>query len=142
MIQVAFHENVPDERLKFAVIAARHAGRWVFCMHKERDTYEIPGGHREPGEEILYTAKRELFEETGALSYTLAQVGAYSVCRDGEESFGMLYVAEVDTFGELPDMEMRSMCFMDVLPARWTYPDIQPRLLAWAQAYCDEKPLA
>ncbi|HWR23502.1 MAG TPA: NUDIX domain-containing protein [Feifaniaceae bacterium] len=134
-MHVAFHEAVPDELLKFAVIAARHAGKWVFCMHKQRDTYEIPGGHREPGENILFTAKRELFEETGALSYTLAPVCAYSVCRDGEETFGMLYVAEIETFGDLPDMEMVGVYCMGALPERWTYPQIQPKLLERAEAY-------
>lgn len=134
-MHVAFHETVPDELLQFAVIAARHAGKWVFCMHKHRDTYEIPGGHREPGEDILSTAKRELFEETGALTYTLAPVCAYSVCREGEETFGMLYAAEVETFGELPDMEMANVYCLDILPERWTYPQIQPRLLEWAKAH-------
>ncbi|MBN3526581.1 NUDIX domain-containing protein [Paenibacillus apiarius] len=28
----------------------------------------IPGGRREPGEEILHTAGRELYEETGGTS--------------------------------------------------------------------------
>lgn len=134
-MRVSFHETVPDNLLKFAVIAARHAGEWVFCMHKQRDTYELPGGHREPGEDILTTAKRELFEETGALSYTLAPVCAYSVCKEGEQTYGMLYAAEVETFGELPDMEMANVYCMDTPPERWTYPQIQPKLLEWAKAY-------
>ena len=38
----------------------------MFCKHRDRDTHEVPGGHREDGEEILETVKRELKEETGA----------------------------------------------------------------------------
>jgi len=38
----------------------------VFCKHKDRDTFEFPGGHREKDEKIEETAKRELWEETGA----------------------------------------------------------------------------
>ena len=34
-----------------------------FLQHKERDTYEVPGGHREAGENTLETAKRELQEK-------------------------------------------------------------------------------
>lgn len=66
-MKVKFHETVDDKLLKFAVIISKHNGKWVFCKHKERNTYEIPGGHREPNEPILETAKRELSEETGAL---------------------------------------------------------------------------
>ena len=69
MIKVNFYENINDALLKFAVIIAKADGKWVFCKHKERDTYEVPGGHRETGENILDTAKRELYEETGALEY-------------------------------------------------------------------------
>ena len=62
---VKFYDQVEDEKLKFAVIAARAEGKWVFCKHKARTTFEMPGGHREPGEPILDTARRELQEETG-----------------------------------------------------------------------------
>ena len=53
MLEVNFYDNISDERLKFAVIISRYKGKYVFCKHKERATYEIPGGHREPGEAIL-----------------------------------------------------------------------------------------
>ncbi|MDF2473300.1 MAG: hydrolase [Anaerocolumna sp.] len=71
MINVSFYnENeIQDELLKFAVIAARYQEKWIFCRHKERVTWEIPGGHREVGEDILDTARRELYEETGAIYF-------------------------------------------------------------------------
>lgn len=47
MLEVNFYDNVDDSLLKFAVITSKASGKWVFCKHKERDTYEIPGGHRE-----------------------------------------------------------------------------------------------
>ena len=64
-MHVHFYETADDTLLKFAVIVSKSNGKWVFCKHKERDTYEVPGGHRENGETILEAAKRELFEETG-----------------------------------------------------------------------------
>ena len=67
MLEVKFYDKVDDSLLKFAVIISLSNGKWVFCKHKERDTYEAPGGHREAGEDILETAKRELQEETGAI---------------------------------------------------------------------------
>ena len=58
MTTVNFYEEAADEKLKFAVIIAKKDGKWIFCKHRERDTYEIPGGHREPGEKIEQTARR------------------------------------------------------------------------------------
>ena len=135
-MKVNFYEEIGDERLKFAVILSRFQGKWVFCKHRQRDTYEIPGGHREPGESILDTAHRELREETGAEVYTLSPVCVYSVTgknrvnQTGEETFGMLYAAEIQRFsGELCH-EMERVELFDDLPAQWTYPLIQPLLLA------------
>ena len=63
MLEVKFYDSVDDSLLKFAVIISQSNGKWVFCKHKERDTYEVPGGHREAGENIVETAKRELHSE-------------------------------------------------------------------------------
>jgi 8-oxo-dGTP diphosphatase len=32
-------------------------GQWLYVRHKERQTWEIPGGHREENENINDTAK-------------------------------------------------------------------------------------
>lgn len=100
MIEVNFYDHVPDELLKFAVIIAKTEGKWVFCKHRERSTYEVPGGHREEGETILEAAKRELREETGAVEFDIRPVCIYSVKgktrinkSEDDISFGMLYVA-------------------------------------------------
>ena len=71
MVEVKFYDNIADELLKFAVIISKTDNKWVFCKHKERETYEVPGGHREPGESIFETAKRELQEETGAIDFKI-----------------------------------------------------------------------
>ncbi len=129
MIKVTFPESVPDEELKFAVIVARSEGEWVFCKHRERDTYECPGGHREPGEDIEQTARRELWEETGAEKFSLRKIGPYAV-EDGDKmTYGMFYFAEVEQFGQLPEMEIERVELMETLPEKWSYPQIQPHLV-------------
>lgn len=70
-MKVKFFDLNADKPLKYAVICARYNGKWVFCKHKNRDTYEIPGGHREDSEDIETTAKRELWEETGAKNFDI-----------------------------------------------------------------------
>ena len=78
MTKVNFYDNIDDSMLKFAVIIARHNGKWVFCKHKERNTWQVQGGHREANEDIIDTAKRELFEETGAIDFDNIEVNNLS----------------------------------------------------------------
>lgn len=130
MTAIQYCDNIENDRLKFAVIISRYQNKWVFCKHKERDTYEFPGGHREPGEWIDTTARRELWEETGAEQYDLHRVAPYSVREDfSEETYGMLYFAEIQKFGALPAYEIEKIELLDDLPENLTYPLIQPALL-------------
>lgn len=144
-MEVKFYENAEDSLLKFAVIIARSEGKWVFCKHKMRDTYECPGGHREAlsgqisaetvFESIDETAVRELREETGAVDFDITPLCAYSVTgktwvnATGEETFGMLYHADIRSFDKELHSEMEKIILTDRLPDNWTYPLIQPLLI-------------
>lgn len=138
-MDVKFYDHVEDSLLKFAVVIARSNWKWVFCKHKTRNTFEMPGGHREGQESILETAKRELMEETGALEFEISPVCVYSVTgktrvnQTGEESFGMLYTAEIYRFENELHSEMECVRLFDSLPELLTYPEIQPCLLQEAQ---------
>ena len=139
MIEVKFYDEAADDLLKFAVIIARQDGKWIFCKHKQRDTYELPGGHRESGETILEAARRELQEETGAIDFAIEPVCVYSVKgktrvnpNAEEETYGMLYVADVFSLGEIHS-EIEKIMVTEHLVDHWTYPLIQPKLIAEAQ---------
>ena len=142
MTKVNFYENVNDDLLKFAVIIAKTEGKWVFCKHRERDTYEIPGGHREAGEDISDTARRELREETGAADFEIIPICVYSVTAEdnfgGEETFGMLYFADIKTFDNELQFEIEKILITENLVDNWTYPLIQPKLIEEAEkrGYC------
>lgn len=135
MLEVKFYDTVDDALLKFAVIISQSSGKWVMCKHKERDTYEVPGGHREECEDILDTAKRELQEETGAIKFELRPLCVYSVTgktnvnENGEESFGLLCFAEIMKFSGRLESEIEKVELMEKLPDNWTYPLIQPKLI-------------
>ena len=137
METVKFYEQVDDGKLSFAVIIAKTGGKWVFCKHRDRETYEVPGGHREIGETILETAKRELNEETGAIEFDIKPICVYSVKSNAsmaknDESFGMLFYAEIVSFGDFHS-EIEKILITDTLVDKWTYPHIQPKLMEEAR---------
>ncbi len=140
MVKVDFYDEIEDSLLEFAVIIARTEGKWVFCKHRERDTYEVPGGHREANEAIFDTAKRELYEETGAIDFDIKPICVYSVegnKREGEilmeKDYGMLYFAEIYSFEKELHNEIEKLLITDTLVDNWTYPLIQPKLIQEAQ---------
>lgn len=131
MTEVSFHDIDfrPGTDLTYAVIAARQDGQWILVRHRERSTWEIPGGHIEKNEPPDETARRELIEETGAEEFTLSCVATYSVKQNGKTGYGKLYFAEVTKMGDLPsNSEIAETVLMNVLPGNLTYPDIQPVL--------------
>ncbi len=142
-IDVKFYNwpTVDDKRIMFVVIASKFNGKWVYVKHRERDTWEIPGGRREAGEEANAAARRELYEETGALEFSMRPVCAYSVTgrtrvnEDGSESFGMLYYARISRLGRI-DSEIERIEFFDSQPDNLTYPAIQPRFIELIESLC------
>ena len=131
MIQIHFYEQADDALLRFAVLLTRMNGQWVLCRHRDRTTWELPGGHREPGESIEQTARRELYEETGATRFDLRPAAVYSVDDGREQTFGMLYTAELFAREEALHFEIEEVRLFDRFPEKLTYPHIQPLLAAW-----------
>ena len=124
-----YNKNVIDNnKLLYAIIVSKYNGRWIFVRHKERDTWEIPAGHREENEEIEITAKRELFEETGAKEFKIKYINDYSLKINEEKSYAALFYAEISILGELPDFEIGEVKEFNDIPEKLTYPNIQPYL--------------
>ena len=132
-IEVKFYNEIPDELVDFVVIACSYNDRWLWVKHKERNTYEMPGGHREEGESPDEAAERELVEETGAIRYTIQSVSYYSVIGktrvslDGKEKYGKLYYAIIEEIGII-NSEIERYDLFDSLPKTLTYPEFNPVL--------------
>ena len=140
MVKVGFQplEEIPDELLRYAVVVSRHGDDWVFCKHRARSSWELPGGKREPGEAILDTAARELVEETGALRYEITPLASYSVTGGSQGnsiSYGLLCHAELLELGVLPESEIDRIAVRSHMPEPCTHPLIQPLLLEWVIAW-------
>ncbi len=119
--------DIDEAQVDFAVIVSRYQNKWIYCKHKKRDTWEMPGGRKEIGETCLETARRELWEETGALKYTINALCVYNVLRD-KNSYGMLFFADIFELGQLPESEIERIEYFDEMPDNLTYPNIQPHL--------------
>jgi 8-oxo-dGTP diphosphatase len=107
-------------------IMAWYQGKWIFSKHKER-AWENPGGHIEAGETPLEAAKRELYEETGAIDFELEPLCDYHIdCVAGGKHYdgnGRVYFAAVHALGELPEYsEMEKVELFDVFPEDLTFP--------------------
>jgi len=130
-MEVKFYETheIADSLLSYAVIVSRYMDKWVFCKNRSRKSWEIPGGRREACEAISDTAKRELFEETGATKFDLTPIGIYSV-KGESESFGMIYFADIAKFDPLPESEIEAIDFFpDAAIPELSFPLIQPKLI-------------
>ncbi len=133
MIKVKFYEigTIDDNKLLFAVIMAKFRGQWLYVRHRDRDTWEIPGGHREENETIYETASRELIEETGAAKFSITPVCIYSVEKEDTKhtvSFGQLFYSEVEVLDNKLLFETTEVKLFDDVPDNLTYPMIQPFL--------------
>lgn len=117
---------------KYVVVLSVYEGKILLSRHRKRDTWETQGGHIEPGETPEDAARRELFEESGAVDYDLKPLCDYWA---GDESGqtgagGVVFAATIRSLGPIPESEMAEVRTFDVLPRNLTYPDITPKLFA------------
>lgn len=109
---------------KYVVVLSRYQGKVLLSRHRKRDTWETQGGHIEAGETPLQAARRELFEESGAIQYKIRPLFDYSF-GDGT---GTVFEADISELGPLPESEMAEVKLFDCLPQNVTYPAITPFL--------------
>jgi len=122
--------SVADRDLTYVIIGARYGEEWIFVRHRERQSWELPAGHIEAGEEPDSAAERELHEETGAKDASLRVISDYLVRDGSRQAYGRLYLAEVHTLGELPDHEIEEIQLSRKLPQHLTYPEVQRALFS------------
>ena len=124
MMGCKIHPLGSFENYRYVVILSRYQGKILLSRHRERNTWETQGGHIEPGETPEQAARRELFEESGAVRYEINSLFDYSF----GGSCGVAFEAEILELGPLPESEMAEVRTFDALPENITYPAITPVL--------------
>lgn len=117
---------------KYVVVLSRYRGKILLSRHRKRNTWETQGGHIEPGETPMGAARRELYEESGAVEFDIQPLCDYRAAdeSDGSAANGAVFTAEIHCLGSLPESEMAEVGLFDKLPENLTYPDITPKLFA------------
>ena len=112
----------------FVTIFCRYQNKWLYCRIKDETGYGNAGGKIEAGEKTIEAAKRELYEETGALQFDITPLFDYSVERPEGYTTGQVFLAHIHELGELPQYEMAEVRLFDAFPEKLRFPDILPVL--------------
>lgn len=118
---------------KYVVVLSEYNGSILLSRHKKRTTWETQGGHIEPGEEPMEAAKRELYEESGAIDFEIEPLCDYWAGVEGTDDWanGMVFHAIIRKLGQMPASEMAETRQFRILPQNLTYPEITPELFQY-----------
>lgn len=128
------------KKYKYVVVLSYYNGKILLSRHNDCSTWETQGSHIEENETPLEAAKRELFEESGAIEYSIAPVCDYwSGTEDmSHGANGMVFKALINKLGTIPESEMAEVRQFDALPDNLTYPAITPVLFYYLVQMNDE----
>ncbi len=126
---LSFYDLNPTKtRFHYVVIVSLHKGNQVWLRKHNSATWEVPGGHVEVDETPEMAARRELWEETGAIDFSLKPVCDFAIKNNGKQSYNRLFFADITTFGPLPNFEIGEMAFFETPPSTLTHGLIQLEL--------------
>ncbi|WP_033828089.1 RNA deprotection pyrophosphohydrolase [Bacillus andreraoultii] len=93
-VTLSFSDHTFPIEAKHIFVICRYQNQWLFTKHKERGL-EFPGGKVEALETVEAAAKREVYEETGAIVEKLIFVGQYMVSSSADTFVKNVYFAEI-----------------------------------------------
>lgn len=126
---LSFHDlSTTESNYNYVVIVTQHKGKQVWLRKHNATTWEVPGGHVEADETPEMAAQRELWEETGAIDFTLKPVCDFSISNNGKQSYNRLFFADIISFGPLPNFEIGEVAFFATPPSSLTHGLVQLEL--------------
>ena len=115
---------------KYVVVMSKYQGKILLSRHRDRTTWETQGGHIEAGETPMDAARRELYEESGAVDFDIRPIFDYWAGDENGGASGQVFAAQIRTLGPMPKSEMAEVRAFDEVPPNVTYPAITPELFA------------
>lgn len=110
---LSFNKGVFQIESRHVLVIAKFNGKWLLTEHKERGL-EFPGGKAEAGESLAEAAKREVYEETGAVIDELEWFAEYLV--HSEPPFSKtVFTGTVAAVDEIDLMETNGAVLVDSL---------------------------
>ncbi|MCL6573245.1 MAG: nucleoside triphosphatase YtkD [Bacillus sp. (in: Bacteria)] len=77
-VQLSFSQKAFQEDAKHVLVICQYKNNWFLTNHKQRGL-EFPGGKMESEEILEEAARREVYEETGAILGDLKYIAEYEV---------------------------------------------------------------
>ena len=90
------------EPYKYVVVLSKYQGKILLSRHRDRTTWETQGGHIESGETPIEAARRELYEESGAIEFDIRPVFDYWAGDEKVGASGQVFAAEIHKLGPMP----------------------------------------
>lgn len=108
-----------------SLVYAFFKGKFVMSWHPGRKGWEIPAGRIIKVETAECCAKREVFEETGAIINKLIPLGVYTITKNKNKKITAVYTADIEKFETKPDWsETGIVKLFDELPEKLSYDDL------------------
>jgi len=93
-VELDFKQKAFKEEAKHVLVICQQGDKWLLTNHKKRGL-EFPGGKVEPFETLEEAARRETFEETGAILGQLQFVAEYKVSDQNSSFVKAVFLGQV-----------------------------------------------
>lgn len=93
-VELSFAPHPFPQEPEHVLVICRQEDSWLLTRHKKRGL-EFPGGKVEPGETLEEAARREVFEETGAILRETVQIASYRVMGETDSFVKAVFCGQV-----------------------------------------------